>query len=429
MNRKTRKIKHGGTTSEEERKKRWQTSSAKWSRSVSRQATPEWFRSVSRQATPELLEPVLNHVLETVSDSASLQNDYRQEPEHIPVLMNQGQEPICWAYSISIVLFRVFFRAIYLGYCDSNIRLGKSWLKNKNSYLIFNNNSESSLISIINFIQSIRAIIDSILNPKNQSLNFSKKIIIYSEKYFTINIKLNELRQCIVLSYIFLLLIGIELNYKNYDNMYDEYKFIFNGNGRNSIETIQTFIDDIKNYSQREIITKFMTKHWFTPYSNNILLGFLHNLDFRPKKLGVSIKSNDPRIKFINYSYDFVFNDPSSNIDKFIYNIKLLFKEARKCRVYILISCNITDLIPGYVINDSIDHTRHAVYAIPHPENKNQFIIKNSWGDEYNNIIVSFDDLRNWTRIKIYVCYLNYFNYSEKTRINPDVIFRDVASK
>jgi hypothetical protein len=171
----------------------------------------------------------------------------------------------------------------------------------------------------------------------------------------------------------------------------------------------------------------FMTKFWFTRDSNDILLKYLYNLDFRPKTLGASIKIDNPSVKFINFSHTFKFNENPSKIDKYIYNIKLLFKEARKSRVYVLISCHINDIIPNYIPDARINHTSHAVYAIPHPENKEQFIIKNSWDDDNNNIIVSFDNLRNWQYIGIYVCYFNYFNYSKKTRRNYDVIFRDTG--
>ena len=95
----TRKHKRGGTASEEERKKQMKIASAKWG---SRTTIP------TRIVTPELLEPVLNPVSETGSESGSLNNDYRLEPQYIPVLINQGGEPICWAYACSMVLFRVF---------------------------------------------------------------------------------------------------------------------------------------------------------------------------------------------------------------------------------------------------------------------------------------------------------------------------------
>jgi len=414
----TRKHKRGGTASEE-RKKQMKIASAKWG---SRTTIP------TRIVTPELLEPVLNPVSETGSESGSLNNDYRLEPQYIPVLINQGEEPICWAYACSMVLFRIFFRAVYLGYCNSTIQFGNTWITNKNSHLIFNNNRSSSLLSIINFILSIKAIIGVVLHPKNQRVNIEKEIIIYSnEKDYKIKIKLNELRQCIVLSYIFLLLIGIELNYEKPTHEYQVYELILQGNGRSSLGTMTNFIDDIKNHERRTKITKFMTQFWFTPKSNEILLKFLYNLDFRPKTLGVSEKTENTSVKFINFSHRFNLSENPSKIDKYIYNIKLLFKEARKSRVYVLISCNINDIIPSYTPDDTIDHDKHAVYAIPHPVNKDQFIIKNSWGDDHNNIIVSFDNLRNWKYIGIYVCYFNYVNFSKKTRRNYDVIFRETG--
>jgi len=381
---------------------------------------------VANQAAPELVEQV-EQVPQIVleSESGSLNNEHRRESQHIPVLMNQGQEAICWAYSSSMVLFRVFFRAVYLGYCNSSIQLGNSWLKNENSYLIFNNNESSSLISIINFILSTRAIIDVVLAPINQRVNANQKIIIYSQgKDYTINIKLNELRQCIVLSYIFLVFIGIELDYKHKAQHYGVYELMLQGTGRNTIRTIKQFINDVQDYERRTNITKFMTEFWFTKKSNAILLKYLYDLHFIPR---ISEKIENTLLKFIDYYHKFIFNNPSNNIDEMIAKIKLLFKEARKSRVYVLIACDVSDLVLDYRPIDSNDHSSHAVYAIPDPENKEQFIVKNSWGDQYNNIIVSFDDLRNWKFITIYVCYFNYFDYSKKTRRNYDLIFRDVG--
>jgi len=334
---------------------------------------------------------------------------------------DQKNYKICWAYANGRIIFRYIFRAIKLGYCNSIINIGKRYFYEDDfCNRIINQYKESTIDNFYQFIERnltteyLELLFDETYT--DNEIDIFLKDDIFSCSTF-------QLRQTVILIYIICFLVGLGCNFDTNFNNCDK------GNNLKIIEIFFEYIREQRYYEEEnntKIIT-FMSQFGFTENVINTIFDFLSNLQidiYYTKSENPREKPEDNTIKFLYYAennYNTLVEKielgklfelaNGDTIDNDIYIIKNIFKEAKKAGVYVGINFEYTE---DLISNISSTHACHSIYAIPIDNEK--FMIKNSWGNEYTNIILRFEDLRNYHNVHFYLFYFNYQNKKRKTR-------------